>query len=33
MSTRLDLFSGTDNRVRNPFPLRHPGDLLDHVVE
>ena len=29
----LDLVGGPDHRVRHPFPLRHPSDLLDYVVE
>ena len=30
---QLDLVGGADHGVRHGFPLRHPGDLLDDVVE
>ena len=30
---QLDLVGRPYHRVRHPFPLRHPGDLLDDVVE
>ena len=29
----LDLVGGADDRVGDGFPLRHAGDLLDHVVQ
>jgi hypothetical protein len=30
---QLDLFGSPDNGVRDPLPLRDPGDFFDHVVE
>ena len=30
---QLDLVGGPHHRVRHRLPLRHPGDLLDHVLD